>query len=685
MEEDIESIYLDIFEDIIETAFNYKTVKPMPSSWIEENLVLPKEASRIPGKYSYDNSPYVREIIDQMHPSNPTRQIAIMKGTQCGITTGFVVPFMMWMIVNHPSNILFTSKDKDIAKRTIRTKFDLFMQKSGYSDLIRSNNTKVGQKRTGDTDYLKEYSGGQMAIESTQNIQNFREFAAKYCLIDEFDTAIAADKKEGSLRSTIEGRQNSYGNLAKIAYVSTPTIMQTSNIYQVYLEGDERKWHWKCPKCGKYSAVEFQIKLKDGTYGGLIWKLDDSGKLITKSVRYRFPCCGKKIKYKEKHPINRAGKFIATSEPIEPNIVSYNLNSIILGPGFITWEKIIRDFIKACPRGKRVNVEKLKAFNFTHLGIPFEEKGEVPKIMRLMENARDYKIGIIPDETSISDGNGEIVLITLAADLGGVMSDDTEDVRIDWEIVAHSAMGATYSINHGNCGTFKRVRTKSTKEKDLDKDRYKYTYMHEMKNSVWPLLDKIIKSDLQSESGQVYNIKLSLIDTGHFTKQAYGFVTKYHTPENWIFGIKGVPEINFRRSSKDVAVVKKSPNVANLYLLDVEQLKDKLAQNMRLRASEDGTQESGFMNFPQSSKGKYQLKGFFKHYESEARKEVKENGEVVGFKWDKKNSSVENHFWDVRVYNDAARFVFLDLVKKSNPSKLKDLTWSTFVELILNQ
>ena len=680
--EDIEEIYNDIFDTIIDESFNYNTVKPMPSDWIEENLVLPKEASRIPGKYSYDNSPYVREIIDLMHPSNPTRQIAIMKGTQCGITTGFIVPFMMWLIVNHPSNILFTSKDKDIAKRTIRTKFDLFMMKSGFSSLIRSNNTKTGQKRTGDTDYLKEYSGGQMAIESTQNIQNFREFAAKYCLIDEYDTAISADKKEGNLRSTIEGRQNSYGNLAKIAYVSTPTVMQTSNIYQVYLEGDERKWHWSCPKCKKYSPVEFQVKCEDGSYAGLVWKLDDKSKLITNSIRYRFPCCGKKIKFKQKHKINTAGKFIATSEPMEPGMVSYNLNSIILGPGFITWEKIIRDFLKACPPGKSVNIDKLKAFNFTHLGIPFEEKGEVPKVLKLMENARDYRIGVIPDETSVNDGNGDIVLITLAADLGGVMNDEVEDVRIDWAIVAHSAMGATYSINHGSCGTFKRIRTKSKEDLENEDTRVKWTYMHEMKNSVWPLLDKIIKSDLQSESGQVYNIKISLIDTGHFTKQAYGFVTKHHTPNNWIFGIKGVPEINFRRNSKDVAVVKKSPNVANLYLLDVEQLKDKLAQNMKLRASEDGTQESGFMNFPESQSGKYQLKGFFKHYESEARKEIREGGDVVGFKWEKKNSSVENHFWDVEVYNLAAVFVFLDLIKRSDPSKLKDLSWSTFVELI---
>ena len=104
---------------------------------------------------------------------------------------------------------------------------------------------------------------------------------------------------------------------------------------------------------------------------------------------------------------------------------------------------------------------------------------------------------------------------------------------------------------------------------------------------------------------------------------------------------------------------------------------------MKLRTSDDGTQESGFMNFPEPSGKKYQLKTFFKHYESEVRKEKIEGGESVGFKWEKKNSSVENHFWDVRVYNNAAKYIFVDLIKKTNPSKFKDLTWGTLVDLIL--
>lgn len=680
----LKDIWLNKLQSFQDSLYGYKTVKKMPSEWVEENVILTPDISRFSGKFSYELSPYAKEMIDVLHPSDPTRMIAVMKGAQSGITQGVIVPGMAWIIAEHPDNFLFTASDKEIAKKTINTRFDPLMKSSGLSHLIRPNVIRSQGKRSGDTDFSKEFAGGNAIIEGTNNAGKFRFFSVKTVFMDDFDNAPRADKTEGSIRKLVEGRQTSYGNLAKTLFVSTPTITQTSNVYEMYLQGDQRKWHWPCPDCGDYVPAEWQIKQEDGSYAGIVWELDENLKLIEESVFYKCPSCGHKISNQDKHDLNASGMWIATAEPKDKYFRSYHMNSLIIPPGFINWVDLVKEWLEACPPKQKPNVDLLKVFNNVRLGLPFEEKGEVPRIMQLMENTRDYKVGVVPDETCAEDGNGQIALITLAADLGGIMNHDTEDARIDWEILAHSTSGATYSINHGSCGTFKRSRTKSKREQDQDAERYRYTYMHGMKNSVWPLLEKIIKADLPSESGDTYNVKLSLIDTGHFTKQAYQFVESTHSPQNWVFGIKGVPELNYRRNTRDVALVKKSPNIARLFLLDVEQLKDNLAANMKLRMTDDGSQDSGFMNFPEPEKGKYQLRNFFKHYESETRKEVVERGEVVGFKWQKKNSSVENHFWDVRVYNNAARDVFLDLIKRTDSTKLKDLSWSTYCEFVIS-
>lgn len=683
----IQDIWLDYLEKINPELYNYKTIKTIPSDWVEENIVLDNEVSRFSGRFSYELSPYAREIIDNLHPSSPYKIIATMKGAQSGITQGVVVPGMAWIISEHPDNFLFTASDKEIAKLTITTRFDNIMRSSGLSHLIRPNVIRAKGQRSGDTDFSKEFAGGNAIIEGTNNAGKFRFFSVKTVFMDDFDNAPRADKTEGSIRKLVEGRQTSYGNLAKTFYISTPTITQTSNIYEMYLQGDQRKWHWPCPSCDEFIPTDWVIREdpkddKSKQIGGIVYKLDKNLELIEESVKFKCPECGHLIDNNEKHELNQNGLWIATAKPKDKYYRSYYMNSIIIPPGFINWVELVKEWLEAVPPKGRPRVDLLKVFNNVRLGIPFEEKGEAPKIMQLMENTRDYEVGIVPDETSLADGNGSIVLITLAADLGGVMTFDNEDARIDWEILAHSENGATYSISHGSCGTFKRTRTKSEQEKKEDFKRKKYTYQHGMSNSVWPLLKEVITQDLKSESGDEYGIKLSLIDTGHFTTQAYEFIKKEHTSFNWIYGIKGVPEQNYRRNTRDVAKVKMSPNISKLYLLDVEQLKDELSAYMKLRVSDMQTQEDGFMNYPQPSKGLYTLNSYFKHFKSEVRKEVTEKGEVVGFKWEKKNSSVENHFWDVRVYNIAARYIFVDLIRRTNMSKYKGLTWAMVVDIM---
>ena len=140
---------------------------------------------------------------------------------------------------------------------------------------------------------------------------------------------------------------------------------------------------------------------------------------------------------------------------------------------------------------------------------------------------------------------------------------------------------------------------------------------------------------------------------------------------------------DYRKLSKDTPYISRSRESKDLYLLEVNQIKDILSENMKLRAGMDGSQPEGFMNFPQPKDGKYTMKSYFIHYEGEKRTEVLKNDEVVGFNWEKKNSQSLNHFWDVRVYNIAAREIYLDFVKQAD-SKLKSLSWSDFVSLVLD-
>lgn len=671
---------LDINADI----FNYSMVKPMPADWVEQNVIVPPSVSRFSGPYSYSLTPYWREIINHLHETSPVRYITVMKSAQNGCTLGVVVPAMLYTIAVDPNNFAFTAGDLFLAKKTIEERLDTMLRSSKLDHLIKPHAVKKGNQRTGDTAQSKEFPGGTGTIGATGSATFFRYWSAKLGLLDDFDTAPVNLKGEGSVKALIKGRQNSFGDTAKTFFISTPKETQTSQTYKQYQLGTQKKWNWPCWNCSAYMPMDWKITLEDNSLAGIIWRVDGKGALIKDSVCFRCPHCGEVTQEKDKFELNLNGLWVSTvDEPKEEFHESYQINAITQPQGFAPWTELVKEFMAANPMGQRPIVSDLITFVNTRLGLPFEDSGEAPKSTALMQNVRNYHHGIIPDKTSDEDGNGPIVLVTMACDLGGVYDSTTEDVRVDWEIVAHAASGVTYSVDHGSIGTFKRTFERKNDKAYDSIDRVKFTYTKNAGNSVWPILEEIFTRSYTSENEQPFEVRIFAVDTGFFEKQASQFIIDMQEAGHRVYGVKGRTDQKYRPLQRDTQPVRRSKEKPKqLYNVEVNQMKDDLAQNMALLRGEGGEQPSGFMNFPQQNDGKYSYKGYFSHYEGEARKEVKDSSDqVIGYRWDKKHSNVINHFWDVRIYNNVAVHIYLDLVRRSDP-KYKDLTWEDFVLLV---
>ena len=127
----------------------------------------------------------------------------------------------------------------------------------------------------------------------------------------------------------------------------------------------------------------------------------------------------------------------------------------------------------------------------------------------------------------------------------------------------------------------------------------------------------------------------------------------------------------------------KSKEKENLYILEVNQLKDIVGDRVELVWSEGSglSQPVGFMNFPEPEAGKYTYKGYFMQYESEQKvPKLNIDGTEVGYSWQKKHSTVANHFWDCMNYNVAIRDIFVEAFLKAG--KYKDVSWGKFCEVI---
>lgn len=654
-----------------------------PSDWTEAHRVMTTDVSAFPGPFRYDRTPYLKEVVDCLSPYHPARVISVMKGSQIGFSTGVIEAGIGWIISENPGNILFLTGNADLTEDAMNKKIDQMIESCGLRHLIRPNTMRKKNMRTGDTSKSKEFPGGSLIANSASNHKFLRQFSVQYGFIDDFDAAKKATKQSGSTTFMIEQRFASFMDKMKLFYISTPELKQTSNIEPLFLLGDQRRWHMPCECCGEYIPWFWEIDIEGGEgkeKGGITWKTNNHGQLISGSVGYVCQKCGGFFDDSNKQDLLMAGEWRPTTEAKKKDYVSYHISSLYAPPGMFNWEIYVGKWLEANPPGGTQKTELQQAFDNLVLGETFVQRGESPKANDLQKNVRNYQVGTIPESLSIRDGNGKIVLLTCACDLNGTEN----DARLDFEILAWSESGSTYSVRHGSIGTF--VPMEGSKNKKDDREHFSYDQAKP--NNVWTILKKMLKEPITTDTGRRMSIFLTGIDCGHYSVYAYAFLDKAAGYGINAFGLKGKDVEKHFKLGIDLPPFRIGRERSNLYLVEVNRLKDDLAELMKLKwTRNDGDQPIGFMNYPEPSQGLYGFANYFEHFEAEHRVLETKEGSAIAARWVKKNSASQNHFWDVRVYNMVLRDILVELIKKDLPKDEKGVTfaWSDVVKIILKK
>src|SRR6478609_2241686 len=646
----------------------------LPSVWAEQNIMMPPP---IQGPLRYSTTPYTREVIDRFAKNDPVTEIALMGSAQFGKTASIIIPLIMYLIQNNPGNIVMTVGKEELIEEAMN-KIDYFIDSCGLRYLIRNPSKRAKSNKTGDTNTLKQFPSGYLKVCSASNPKTWQQSDYQFGLIDDYERAIGNSKGAGNLRDLIEKRFTAYAKTKKILYVSSPELLEKSNIYEVYMLGDQRKFLVPCPHCAVFIELIWEIEGENGLPAGITWELDENNRLIAESVGYTCQCCGGFFTDQNKHEIVNAGYWNPTAIPFKPEFTSYYMNSLYSPAGMDDWLHYVRKYLECNPPGGQRIESKYQTFLNLNLGLPYKKGGESIKAESLKKNIRNYQIGVVPEELSISDGNGKIVMLTCACDLNGrfegVNKAEEHDARLDYEIVAHSENGSTYSISHGSIGTF-IPRESFIKDK---KPREKWTYEHDRPMSVWKELDKILGAVYRSESGKGFKILATGIDTGYLDKQVWEYIDK----TNFVVrGLKGEKEDQYVRLGVDLAQFKIGKR-KHSYLLQVGVIKDELAKNINLKWNPKSgeSQPSGFMNYPHPDGILYGNENFFNHYEAEHRVLESVDGEEKAFIWKKKNDFAQNHLFDCRVYNNVIRDIFVFEIGREY--KLKQFLWVDYVDMI---
>jgi phage terminase large subunit GpA-like protein len=636
-----------------------------PSDWAEQNMVV--SSGKFQGRLSYDRTPYSREIVDCFSPYHYATEVTLMGGAQFGKSTTVVEPIIAYTISEDPCNMGFLTGHSDLSEEAM-VKLDSAIHNANIGHLIRPSLIKPRNTRTGDTNKVKEFIGGSIVSGSATNHKLLRQRSWQKILADDLEAAKSASKESGSTIALIRERAKSFGNSKKILWCSTPENKQTSLILPLFLAGDQRRWHWVCPCCGEWIYLQWVAPvIGSEDKAGFTWRLDSAGKLVAGSVEYICQVCSKSFDESHKYELNLNGKWIPQAVAEDPTHLSYHLPSLYAMPGMNGWEQAVRDYLKANPgNGQPVNKSLMRTFVNLTLGECYEEEQTETSAKSIMRNTRRYEPGIVPESVSRADGNGDIMLLTCAADLNGFV----EDARLDYEIVGWSKAGASYSIIHGSIGTFVRGEGKLKGKTD----REQWSYDAGQPNNVWQEFSRVLDTVWNVDTGRKMKVYITGLDTGNFTAHAYEFMDRTN---HYVLGLKGDVDTRYIKTKLDRASWKIGKGRADLYILEVNMIKDTLSEYMELNWDrKQDMQPYGFMNFPQPNDGLYGFENFFEHFESEHNVySVNSIGESVS-RWEKKNSNVQNHMWDCRIYNMAMRELFLYLAGKG--MKVKDFTWDDF-------
>ncbi|MCK5237001.1 MAG: phage terminase large subunit family protein, partial [Deltaproteobacteria bacterium] len=574
-----------------------------PSELAEQIRYLPPQVTPLPGYYSFDVAPYIREILDCLDPQSPIREVSVMKGVQVCFTVGVLENAILYIIAyikNAPSMLL--TADAELAHLRMETNIVPMINYSELDDLIKSSDEK-NTRKTGKTNKKIEWQGGGFLVPfGAQNANKLRSISIQYLLEDEIDGYPDTVGKDGKPCKLAEDRTAAYELSRKILRGSTPLISQTSNILPAYSGADQRKYYVPCKHCGEMQFMEFNKCHESGAIYGIHWECDEAGILIEDSVLYYCKFCQGAMTNDDKAWMYREGgkhcEWRATSKSSNPNNVSYHLPAFYSPVGMQTWTAQVRKWLECWDvvTSRPKDTDLLQQFYNNVLAAPYEMRGEALKLERVVMHRRTvYHVGEVPNLIAEKETGGKIQFLTCAVDV--------HDKHLDVQVIGWCPRGIFYSIEwlklEGDC--------------------------HDLQSEPWQRLRDLIGTKIyRADDGRLYRIQLTLIDSQYMTDVVHRFCGDY---------IQGIYPIRGTELPTKGAKVKEFSEFTSKagtigYGITTTLYKDRLAAALRRDWDGITLQPDWHPNFPQEYPEQ-----FFKEMTIETKVAVKDKttGRHLGF------------------------------------------------------
>lgn len=515
-------------------------IKPTPiltvSEWADEHRYLSAASEK--GQWRTSRTPYLKEILDNLSPTSPYKEIVFQKCVQVGATESALNAVGCYIDIA-PSPILYVMPTIDMAKGISQERIDQMIEATpNLSKKIRPTR----ERDSGNTVLRKAFPGGVLVLAGANTGSSLRSRPIRLLVLDEIDAYPISIDKEGSPISLAEKRTVTFSN-RKIYKLSTPTVEGVSAIASAISTTDKRKYFVPLPCCGVFQALEFE---------NLKWEKD------YKKVWYECPHCGGKTEERFKTKFLSQGEWQVTDPKfVSKERVGYLINGLYSPDGWMSWKSIAKEYDES--EGNEI---LRRAFINTVLGETYKESGDAPEWEMLYNRRENYPTYSPPKE---------VVLLTAGVDV--------QKDRIEIEIVGWCRGIRSYSVGY-------RVLVGDTADVSP--------------GGVWDELAGIVGEKWIREDGRELPLAKMCVDAGYNTSEVYAFCRRFHPSQ--VVPIKGSdtqsvvltpPRPVDRAEGKGKAV-----GTTALWTVGVSILKSELYGWLRLKVNEQGEFPEKYCHFP---------------------------------------------------------------------------------------
>lgn len=558
------------------------------SQWADKNRRLTSESSAEVGKWRTSRTPYMFDILDSF--TDPLiEHIVVVAASQVG-KSETINNMVGYCIDQDPGPILLIQPTIDDVKRYSEMRIAPMIRET------RCLKRKVADPKSRDaanTKRQKSFPGGVLVMTGSNVAHDLSSMPIRYVFGDERDRWATSAGSEGDPWELAVARTRTFYN-KKMVEVSTPTVKGASAIENSYNLGTMERWKTQCPHCGEYVEITFDnIRFEYDT-------AENGDKKIfhISEIFYVCPECGG---ISDEHTMkSQPAKWVATVPEARKHHKTRSFWLTAWVSPWATWESIILQFLQA-----GTDSAKLQVVYNTQFGELWEERGDMATEDDVMARREVY-------EAEVPDG---VLLLTCGV--------DTQDDRLEYEVVGHRRYGETWGIKKGVI-----LGRPDTEE-------------------VWERLDEVLSHKYKFKSGVSLQISRTFIDEGgHFTQEVrqHCLARQY----DHVFAIKGAnrPDIPYTAPPKKQKIVVNGKVIGQVwvYEIGVNAGKQKIVDNLRVQSP-----GANYCHFPlRDDYGKQ----FFKQLMSEHLAYVPKLKHP--WQWQKIPGHERNEAFDIRNYNLAA-------------------------------